>query len=161
MLLKPELAAEFLLKYKTILTYANSGIPPGNIEEYVDARTKLYDDSACFRATLEKVKYIDFVESLNSAIHGDFVFLKKYKNGYIFKKLDTGIFYQASALTSPLENLMNDYSIIKTTLLYFSNQFICDGLIASTNTVLGKNLAKEVRESYWEAKRAGKVVLHV
>lgn len=161
MFLKPELASEFLSKYKAILTHINSGQPPSNIKEYVAARSKLYDDSACFSSALTKAAEIDFVESLKSAVHGEFIYLKKYKSGYVFKKLDTGVFYQAAALTSPLENLVHDYSIIKTALLPFPNQLVCDGLISGANTLLGKNFAKEVREAYWEAKKAGQVVLHV
>jgi hypothetical protein len=161
MLLKPELASEFLSKYKTILTHINSGQPPSDIKEYVTARSKLYDDSASFSSALKKAAEIDFVEPLKSAVHGEFVYLKKYKNGYVFKKLDTGVFYQATALTSPLENLVHEYSIIKTALLPFPNQLVCDGLISGANTLLGKNLAKEIRETYWEAKKAGNVVLHV
>jgi len=161
MLLKPELASEFLSKYKSILTHINSGQPPSDMKEYVAARSKLYDDSTSFNSALKKAEEIDFVEPLKSAVHGEFVYLKKYKNGYIFKKLDTGVFYQVTALTSPLENLVHEYSIIKTALLPFSNQFVCDGLISWANTLLGKNLAKEIREAYWEAKKAGNVVLHV
>ena len=161
MLLKPELASEFLSKYKSILTHINSGQPPSDIKEYVAARSKLYDDSASFNSALKKAEEIDFVEPLKSAVHGEFVYLKKYKNGYVFKKLDTGIFYQVTALTSPLENLVHEYSIIKTALLPFPNQLVCDGLISGGNTLLGKNLAKEIREAYWEAKKAGNVVLHV
>ncbi|MBE7374753.1 hypothetical protein [Pseudomonas lopnurensis] len=161
MLLKPELASEFLLKYKAILTHINSGQPPSDIKEYVAARSKLYDDRACFSSALTKAAEIDFAESLKSAVYGEFIYLKKYKSGYIFKKLDTGIFYQATALTSPLKNLVHDYSIIKTALLPFPNQLVCDGLISGANTLLGRNLAKEVREAYWEAKKSGQVVLHV
>jgi hypothetical protein len=161
MLLKPKLASEFLSKYKVILAHINSGQPPNDIKEYVAARSKLYDDSACFSSALTKAAEIDFVEPLKSAVHGEFVYLKKYKNGYVFKKLDTGVFYQVAALTSPLENLVHDYSIIKTALLPFPNQFVCDGLISGANTLLGKNFAKEVREAYWEAKKTGQVVLYV
>jgi hypothetical protein len=84
------------------------------------------------------------------------------RNGGFFRvSLDTGIFYQATALTSPLENLVHEYSIIKTTLLPFPNQLVCDGLISGANTLLGRNLVKEIREEYWEAKKSGNVVLHV
>ena len=161
MLLKPELASEFLSKYKAILTHINSGQPPGDIKEYVAVRSRLYDDSASFSSALKKAEEIDFVEPLKSAVHGEFVYLKKYKNGYVFKKLDSGIFYQATALTSPLENLVHEYSTIRTALLPFPDQFVCDGLFSGTNTLLGKSLAKEIREEYWEAKRSGNLVLHV
>jgi hypothetical protein len=56
MLLKPELASEFLSKYKAILTHINSGQPPGGIKEYVVVRSKLYDDSASFSSALKKQK---------------------------------------------------------------------------------------------------------
>lgn len=161
MLLKSELASVFLSKYKAILMHINSGQPPGDIKEYVIVRSKLYDDSASFRSALKKAEEIDFVEPLKFAVHGEFVYLKKYKNGYVFKKLDTGLFYQATALTSPLENMVHEYSVIKTALLPFPSQLVCDGLISGANTLLGRNLAKEIREEYWEAKKSGSVVLHV
>lgn len=61
-------------------------------------------------------------------------------------------------LTTPLDDLVEEYSIIETALIPYANKIVCDGLILGSGILIGKNMAKELREGYWAAKRSGESV---
>ena len=71
---------------------------------------------------------------------------------------ESGVYYRVVALTTPLEELLPEFCYIETAIVPFENYLICDGLVFSKNISIGKNMAKEVRNGYWEAKRTGKLV---
>lgn len=162
MLLNPELAVDFLNKYKAVLSWINAGKSPETIEEFADLRSQLYldpDHISQISHSIPKVVDDDFIRAVKQAVYGEFIYLKKEKCGYIFQKADTAVFYQTAAITSPLEDMIDDYSMVETALLPFANQLVCDGLIASKRIVLGRNMIKAIREAYKDAKKKGTVVV--
>jgi hypothetical protein len=158
MLVDGKLAEIFLEKYKAIMTYLNDGKCPDSIEEYAFFRSSIYGHMDQIKENMLDIIGQDFYGSIESGIFGQFAFLKRYKQGYILQHLDTGIFYQAWCLTTPLDELIEEYSIIETALIPYSNRIICDGLILGGGVLIGQNMTKELRDAYWAAKRAGELI---
>lgn len=161
MLIHKELADTFLEKYKNVMTYLNGGILPSEIEEYAALRPEIYKRIEDIDENCRKLVGKQFIESLRFAIRSTFVYLKKYRNGYVLQDTESGVYYQVVALTTPLEELLPEFCYIETAVVSFKNHLICDGLVLSKNILIGKNMAKEIRDGYWEAKRAGELVKSV
>ena len=158
MILPADLGDDFLATYKGVLAYLNGGEEPESVEDYVVFRKQLYSEFADIQSDLAKYLEPEFFESLSHAVFGRFVFMKKYRKGYAFQNTKNSNFYLAVGLTTPLEEIMPEYSIIETAILTFKGYLVCDGLIASYNTVLGKNYQKSIRDSYWEAHKNNEVI---
>jgi hypothetical protein len=156
MLVDKCVADEFLSKYKKLFWFLNEQQEPENLNCYVDLRPRIFEKEKKFN----RIVGDDFCNSIESAVFGKFVFLKKYKNGYIFQNVETEIYYQVYGLNSPLEQLTEEYSIIETAILPFNGMLVCDGLIARQGITIGKNMAKEIREGYWLAKKSGNLVVN-
>ena len=157
MLVDKDLADEFLGSYKKLFWFLNGGQEPENLECYVDLRLQIYDEKD--KQKFEEVVGKEFSDSLENAVFGKFVFLKKYHNGYVFQNLENELYYQARGLNSPIEKIVEEYSIIETAIVPFKNFILCDGLIANQGITLGKNMAREIREGYWTAKKSGSLVV--
>ena len=160
MLIDNKLANVFLSKYKTVLSSINSGIQPDTNNEYVYLRSQAFDNINKIEKNAINAVGHEFIESIKSGIYGKFVYLKKYQNGYILQNIETGKYYQVAALTTPLEELTSEYSIIETAIIPFANQLICDGLIIHQGIHIGKNMQKEIRNGYWQAKRSGELIIN-
>ncbi|GJL72470.1 MAG: hypothetical protein NMNS01_16690 [Nitrosomonas sp.] len=160
MLIHKELADTFLEKYKNVMAHLNDGILPSGIEEYAALRPEIYKRIEDIDENCRELVGKQFIESLRSAAYSTFVYLKKYRNGYVLQDTESGVYYQAVALTTPLEELLPEFCYIETAVVPFNNYFICDGLVLSKNILIGKNMAKEIRDGYWEAKRAGELVVN-
>lgn len=158
MLIEPDQAVQFLEKYKAIMRYLNKGDEPSSHNHYTELRTELYQRLDDIENDCADEVGHEFIESLRSAIVGRFVYLKKYQKGYVFQSVESSKYYQAKALTTPLDDLMDDFWVIETALISFDQQLICDGLFLSPNISIGKNMMKDIRDGYWEAKRAGELV---
>lgn len=158
MLVHQELADTFLEKYKNVMANLNGGVLPSEIEEYVALRPEIYRRIEDIDKNCRELVGKHFIESLRSAACSTFVYLKKYRNGYVLLDTESGIYYQVVALTTPLEELLPEFCYIETAIVPFEKYLICDGLIFFKNVLIGKNMTKEVRDGYWEAKRAGKLI---
>lgn len=155
MLLDTELADDFLYRYKMLMVYLNNGEIPEGMEGFAAIRSEIYDCLDVLNEDMSEVVGSDFLSGLRGAAYGDFIYLKKYKDGYVFKHIESGVYYQTVALTTPLEEMMEEFIVVNTAIIPFNGLFVCDGLITSGNVALGKGLMKEVREGYQQAKKAG------
>ena len=156
MLVNRTLANEFLASYKAVLTEVNGGKTPRDIDEFGKCRKKLYSDSVSmidFTSIAE-----DFKDALRRSIYGRFIFLKKYKSWYAFQYVDTGQYLAALGLTSPIETMVEDFSIIETALVPYKDLIVCDGLIVNNNILIGNNMMKDCRDGYFQAKRSGNLI---
>lgn len=160
MLIDKDLANTFLDKYKDVMRYINGGNYPTSIEEYTKLRPVVFERIDEVISNYQEVVGPNFISSLKSAILGTFVYLKKYRKGYILQYIETGTYYQISALNTPLEEITAEYSVIETAIFSLEKKLVCDGLIVSNNMIVGKNMAKEIRDGYWKAKRSGELVVN-
>ena len=158
MLIEDQLADIFLQKYKGIMAYLNEGQYPDSIEEYTSLRSSIYENINQIKEDMFEMIGQDFFRSIESGVFGKFTFLKRYKQGYILQHIETGIFYQVFCLTTPLDDLVEEYSIIETALIPYANKIVCDGLIIRSGVLIGNGMAKELRDGYWAAKRSGELV---
>lgn len=156
MLVDSAVANEFLAIYKGVLALVNDGVLPKDTKEFVECRELLYSDLESF------VEYTnipeDFKDSLRRAIYGKFIFLKKYKNWYAMKHIETSKYYAVLALTSPIEEMVEDFSVIETALVPYEGHIVCDGLIVNNNMLLGKNISKTCRDGYHQARKSEDLV---
>lgn len=160
MLIDKKLADLFLYNYKAVMAFLNGGAEPDGIKEYASLRSLIFKDIDDIEEDIKGIVGIDFFNSIKSGVFGKFVYLKKYQKGYILINIDTGKYYQVAALTTPLEELIGDYSVIDTAIIPYENQLVCDGLVLSHSVSIGKNMAKEIRDGYWEAKRSGELIIN-
>lgn len=61
-------------------------------------------------------------------------------------------------LSTPLNEMLPEYSIVETCLLSFNGMIVCDGLLRGSGIILGNKMAKSMRLAYWEAKRSGELI---
>ena len=161
MLLDDCVSDEFLSKYKAVIAYLNNGVYPDGSEGYAALRGEIFIHLDEIQEDLVDVVGMDFIDSLRAGVFGAFIFLKRYQRGYVLQHIDTGVFYQAACLNTPLDSLVDEYSVITTALIPYANGLVCDGLVLSHQTLLGKNMAKEARDGYWAAKRSGHLITSI
>ena len=159
MLTNSRIANAFLASYKAILAEVNDGERPQDTDEYVECRDLLYSDLV----SIAECKSIsdDFKDALGKAIYGQFIYLKKYKNWYAFKHLDTNRYFAALGLTSPIEEMVEEFSLIETALVPYQGIIVCDGLIVNKNVLLGPNMMKECRDGYHQARKSGNLIREI
>ena len=148
----------FLENYKLVMALINDGQYPEDMNEYGELREELFDRIYEIEKDLSNALGIEFIETIKQGLFGKYVYLKKYQKGYVLKNIDNGKFYQVLALTTPLEDLVPEYSIINTAILSYKGNLICDGLVIHQGVVLGKNMSKEIRDEFWQEKRAGNLI---
>lgn len=156
MLVSDTIANDFLTSYKAVLTEINGGKLPRNIDEYTRCRDLLYSNSV----TIAKCASVteDFKESLGKSVCGQFIYLKKYKKWYAFQHIETSRYFAVLGLTSPIEEMVEEFSIIETALVPYRGLIVCDGLIVNRNTLLGKNMIKNCRDGYFQTKKSGDLI---
>ncbi len=161
MLVNVDVADEFLEHYKGLMTFLNGNNEPEDLADYVQLRSLIFEKLQTEYEQFRVIAGSDFLDSLVLAKFGQFIFLKKYLKGYILCGVDDNTYYQALGLLSPLEELIYDFSIIETSIIPFKGYLLCDGLIQHQGINLGKNMIKEIRDGYWEAKRSGELVVMI
>lgn len=157
MLVAPDLAARFLAAYKELMQALNQGVEPDTLEKYAQLRAQIYDYRDNQPQVYDNALVPEWLNTINNAVFGDFIYLKKYQKGYVFQEMKTGIFYQVKALTTPLEDSLPDYIVVKTALIPFEGHWLCDGLL-NHKALIGKNMAKELRDAYAQAKKQKQVI---
>ena len=156
MLVNSTIANEFLASYKAVLAEVNGGKSPQDINEFAECRKSLYSNSVSIAEYTSIAE--DFKNALSKSIYGQFIFLKKYKSWYAFQYIETGQYFAALGLTSPIETMVEDFSIIEMALVPFRGLIVCDGLIVNKNMLLGKKIIKNCRDGYFQAKRSGNLI---
>ena len=143
-LLDFSLASAFLLQYKRLLG-AVAAKPMKSNNDYNEARNVLYKDGLnklyVFDSSYEK----SFVHAVRSAIHGMFIYAKKYKQGYALKASDNA-WLCVKALTTPLEEMIPDWVVINTAVLPYGGFLVCDGLVVNRQTYIGPNMIKSMMQ---------------
>ena len=155
MLLDTAHADDFLYKYQLLMVYLNDGEIPNGKEGFAAIRPEIYECLDELEESMLEFVGSEFLSNLREAAFGEFVYLKKYKEGYVFKHIETGCYYQTLTLTTPLDEMLDEFIVVNTAIVPFRGSFVCDGLITSSNVALGKGLMKEVREGYHQAKKDG------
>lgn len=158
MLIDKRLADVFLSHYKAIMAFLNSGVEPSSIKAYASLRPLIFEKINEIEKEMVGTVGFEFINAIKSGVFGKYVYLKKYKNGYILKNIETERYYQVSGLTTPLEEIVPEYSVIDTAIIPYANTLVCDGLILSHGIRLGKNMATEIRNGYWVAKRSKELI---
>lgn len=138
----------------------NGGCCPDDIQGYASLRPLIFQNIDSLEKEISSVVDQSFISSIKSGVYGKFVYLKKYQKGYILQHIDTNKYYQVAALTTPLEELIGEYCLITTAIIPYANQLVCDGLVLSHGVIIGKNMAKEIRDGYWQAKKSGELITH-
>ena len=157
MLVAPDLAARFLAAYKELMQALNQGVEPESMEQYAKLREAIYFYRNHHPQVYENALVPEWLNTINNAVFGDFIYLKKYQKGYVFQEMQTGIFYQIKGLTTNLEDSLPDFMIVKTALLPFENEWLCDGLLIH-KTELNKEDARTARDAYAQAKKQKQVI---
>jgi hypothetical protein len=121
---------------------------PNSVNEWNDLRNSIHESDEA------KLK----IDILKNAVYGTFTYLKKYKTHNALYSHETDMFYATHSLGDPIENMIEEYSIIKTALIEIEGRYYCDGLIQHTNMMLGKNYQKTIRDAYWDSKRSGTLI---
>ncbi len=156
MLVDSTIANEFLAPYKAVLTEANGNEIPRDRNHYVECRELLFANLAAI-AEFTSISE-DFKNALSRSVHGKFIFLKKYKSWYAFQHMETDQYFAALGLTSPIEEMVTNFSVIETALIPFRGQIVCDGLIINKKILLGKNMTNNCRDGYNQAKISGDLI---
>ena len=61
-------------------------------------------------------------------------------------------------ITTPLEEIIEEFSLIKTAILPFRSQIICDGLFEQHNILIGPNIMKELKEEIKEKRKNNEII---
>ena len=147
---------EFLLHYKTVISITTGQVPDG-FQEWVESRDAMFSRWQDIE-TDERLKENPIYDVLPDAVHGRFVFLKKYKSHYAMQHMESEKFYAVQALQTPLDEMLPEYSVVEACLLPFKGVIVCDGLLRGGDVILGNNMMKAIRESYWKAKRSNALI---
>jgi hypothetical protein len=157
MLIDKKLANVFVENYKSLLQCVNEERDPININEYEAVRTSMF-------ANIEKLNSVkreylsDFIESIKAGIFGKFIYMRKSSSGYILFHVESEKYYQVLGLNSPLEELAESYSVIKTAIIPYASKYVCDGLVADLNVSIGQGMAKVLEKNYLNAIELGEVL---
>ncbi len=143
-LIDPSHASTFLMQYKRLLVTI-AAKPMEDINDYIEARNKLYkkEFNKCY--AFDSSYNESFVLAVRSSIYGMFIYAKKYKQGYAFRRLDN-TWLCVKALTTPLEELIPDWIVIDTAILPYEGFLVCDGLIADRKVLIGPNMIKSMTQ---------------
>ena len=157
MLVNQDVAARFLAAYKELMQALNQGVEPENMEQYAKLREMIYFYRNNHPQVYEDALIPEWLNTIKNAVFGEFIYLKKYQKGYVLQEMTTGTFYQVKGLTTNLEDSLPEFMIVKTALLPFEDEWLCDGLLIH-KTELSKEDARAARDAYAEAKKQKQVI---
>ena len=157
MLVNQDVAARFLAAYKELMQALNQGVEPENMEQYAKLREMIYFYRNNHTQVYEDALIHEWLNTIKNEVFGEFIYLKKYQKGYVLQEMTTGTFYQVKGLTTNLEDSLPEFMIVKTALLPFEGEWLCDGLLIH-KTELSKEDARAARDAYAEAKKQKQVI---
>ena len=102
-------------------------------------------------------EYKEIISSWKRRVQGRFVMERHLKKGTIFVSED-GKVYQVQGIISSWEEMFL-YApmplVIEATFIPFRDVIISDGLVIPYNILIGKNMAKQYKDTYIDAKKNG------
>ena len=141
-LLEPSLADSFLVQYKQLLSEV-AGRPLSDVADFTKARDTFYESGRNTCHPMHDPYDAPFISAVRGAIHGSFVYAKPYRQGYALKD-EAGTWHCVTALTTPLEDLVPEWVMIRTAVMTFHGFTICDGLVVNHNFFIGKNMTQDM-----------------
>lgn len=93
-------------------------------------------------------------------IYGRFIVERHLKKGSIFISVENEKIYQVSGIISTWEEMFSGLPLpllVDAVLIPFLGVIISDGLVASYNLVIGKNMRQSFKELYMTAKKGGRI----
>jgi hypothetical protein len=157
MLIESHNAQYFLTFYKlTLMNFAGKAL--NNTLDFVSARNTFYEKTNETYKFCPKDADNDFRNAIKKAFYDDFIYLQKVRNGYLLRNEKQNNIYLVKAITTPLEEFIEEFSLIKTALLPFRGQIICDGLFEKHNVLIGPNIMKELKEEIKEKRKHNEII---
>ena len=150
-LLDSSLANAFLAQYKRLLGDI-AAKPMKSRNDYNEARNVLYKDGFNKLYVFDSSYEESFVLAVRNAIHGTFIYAKKYKEGYALKASDNA-WLCVKALTTPLEEMIPEWVVIDTAVLPYGGVLVCDGLVVNRQTYIGPNMIKSMTQELKTERR--------
>ena len=102
----------------------------------------------------------EIIYSWKRCVQGRFVMERHLKKGTIFISEDNKV-YQVQGIISSWEEMFFHAPmplLMEATFMPFRDVIISDGLVMPYNIVIGKNMAKQFKDIYMEAKKSGNVI---
>ena len=151
-------------KYKVNKKLSNMAeskdLDPGEVKQVAD---RLWDDVTVIDEYLLKrndlpEEHRKMISGWKRCVRGKFVMERHLKNGSIFISMENEEVYQVCGIISSWEEMFPFAHLpllIEATFMPFRDVIISDGLVLPYNIVIGGNMAKEFKEIYMRAKKAG------
>ena len=102
----------------------------------------------------------EIISSWKRRVQGRFVMERHLKKGTIFVAEDSKV-YQVQGIISSWEEMFF-YApmplLMEATFMPFRDVIISDGLVMPYNIVIGKNMAKQFKDIYMDAKKNGSLI---
>lgn len=149
-------------KLKNIATAKN--LEPSEVKEVANV---LWDDISLIDQYLAEdgadllEEHRSIVSSWKHCVQGHFIMERHLKSGTIFISEEGEKVYQVYGIISSWEEMFQYVPmplLIEATFIPFRDVIISDGLVASYPIVIGKNMAKQMKNIYMEAKKKGKII---
>ncbi len=157
MLIAFEDACAFLRGYRSLLS-RQWGTEPGSIEQWVEARTALFENEGRWHELAESPEEKEVAQALDQRLCGRFIYHKTYKDHSALFHAETNRFYAVLCLTTDFPELLGEYTLIETCIVPFRGNIACDGLLVGGRIYFGSNMTRNFRDEYWQARRSGQLV---
>lgn len=154
-------------KYKTVpklkkIYYGMSSIYPADAKQIAD---RIWSDTKLIDEYLSKAELspedMSIVSNWKKVVRGKFVVERHLKNGSVFIGISDGQVYLVKGLLSTWEEMLGGAPlplVLRASLLPFNNVIITDGLVGFAGVYIGRNTAMSLKNTYLDAKEAGKII---
>ena len=147
MLISPDDAEHFLRVYKAAMTRVAT-LEPKKIKDFISVRSLLYTPKYRKDPPTDDQ---DLLAALKTAVYGETIIGRHLaKHTEMVGKKDK--VYWVKGLTTELREITPPWVWVKTAVMQFKGQWICDGLIESHNILIGSHMMREYTEIIREAK---------
>ena len=147
MLIPTDEAEQFLRTYKAVLSRV-AGSECKITEDYAAARRALYGRKQRKKLPTDDQ---DLIAALKTAVYGDFIIGRHLAQGTEMIGPEDKV-YWVKGLTTEYKDIMPPWVWVKTAVMQFKGHWITDGLIESTNLLIGRNMIRNFTETIREAK---------
>lgn len=149
---------------KKVKDMANAeSLNPQDVKEIANVlweNVALIDQYLADRVTEMSDEHRGIISSWKRRVQGRFVMERHLKKGTIFVAEDSKV-YQVQGIISSWEEMFF-YApmplLIEATFMPFRDVIISDGLVMPYNIVIGKNMAKQFKDIYMDAKKKGTLI---
>lgn len=147
MLLSPDDAEHFLRTYKDALQHI-AALELKDAQNYVAVRGALYSKKHRRKPPTDDP---DLLAALKTATYDRFVMGRHLKRGTEVVGPDNTV-YRVKGITTELGDIVPPWVYVKTVVMRFRDQWICDGLIEGGNILIGPSMARDLAETIRAAK---------